>query len=265
MRRERTLFLRLWLAVLAAIPCVLFLNSPSALAADPNDDIDTNRPSFMFSPIVLPKGSLQLENGGLDSGARRGRWGIDLPETQVRIGLARSTEFQVFVPNYVLSREAGDSTSGVTDLSEIGIKQQLPTPGKFKAAIIAAVTAPTGATRLSLGGTSGILRLPYTYTINNKWCIGGMQSLLLIDHGRSVQWQPDVLISRSLGTKACTFLEYGGYFTSNHYPINLIHLGAMYKLTRHQQIDTHCGFGLNQNAPSAFVGLGYSFRVDGLF
>lgn len=265
MRRERTLFLRLWLAVLAAIPCVLFLNSPSAQAADPNDDIDTNRPSFMFSPIVLPKGSLQLENGGLDSGARRGRWGIDLPETQVRIGLARSTEFQVFVPNYVLSREAGDSTSGVTDLSEIGIKQQLPTPGKFKAAIIAAVTAPTGATRLSLGGTSGILRLPYTYAINNKWCIGGMQSLLLIDHGRSLQWQPDILISRSLGTKACTFLEYGGYFTSNNYPINLIHLGAMYKLTRHQQIDTHCGFGLNQNAPSAFVGLGYSFRVDGLF
>jgi len=255
----------LWLAVLAAVPCVLFLNSPSAQAADPNDDIDTNRPSFMFSPIVLPKGSLQLENGGLDSGARRGRWGIDLPETQVRIGLARSTEFQVFVPNYVLSREAGDSTSGVTDLSEIGIKQQLPTSGKFTAAIIAAVTAPTGATRLSLGGTSGILRLPYTYAINNKWCIGGMQSLLLIDHGRSLQWQPDILISRSLGTKACTFLEYGGYFTSNNYPINLIHLGAMYKLTRHQQIDTHCGFGLNQNAPSAFVGLGYSFRVDGLF
>lgn len=255
----------MWLAVLAAVPCVLFLNSPSAQAADPNDDIDTNRPSFMFSPIVLPKGSLQLENGGLDSGARRGRWGIDLPETQVRIGLARSTEFQVFVPNYVLSREAGDSTSGVTDLSEIGIKQQLSTPGKFKAAIIAAVTAPTGATRLSLGGTSGILRLPYTYAINNKWCIGGMQSLLLIDHGRSLQWQPDILISRSLGTKACTFLEYGGYFTSNNYPINLIHLGAMYKLTRHQQIDTHCGFGLNQNAPSAFVGLGYSFRVDGLF
>ncbi len=255
----------MWLAVLAAVPCVLFLNSPSAQAADPNDDIDTNRPSFMFSPIVLPKGSLQLENGGLDSGARRGRWGIDLPETQVRIGLARSTEFQVFVPNYVLSREAGDSTSGVTDLSEIGIKQQLPTSGKFTAAIIAAVTAPTGATRLSLGGTSGILRLPYTYAINNKWCIGGMQSLLLIDHGRSLQWQPDILISRSLGTKACTFLEYGGYFTSNNYPINLIHLGAMYKLTRHQQIDTHCGFGLNQNAPSAFVGLGYSFRVDGLF
>lgn len=244
---------------------ILLFDGSTASAADPSDDIDTNRPSFMFSPIVLPKGSLQLENGCLDSGARRGRWGIDLPETQVRIGLARSTEFQVFVPNYVLSREAGDSTSGVTDLSEIGIKQQLPTPGKFKAAVIASVSAPTGARRLSLGGTSGILRLPYLYAINNQWCVGGMQSLLLIDHGSALQWQPDVLISRSLGTKACTFLEYGGYFTSGRYPINLIHLGAEYKVTRHQQLDVHCGFGLNKNAPSAFVGAGYSFRIDGLF
>ncbi len=252
------------LSILSAIVILLFDGS-IASAADPSDDIDTNRPSFMFSPIVLPKGSLQLENGCLDSGARRGRWGIDLPETQVRIGLARSTEFQVFVPNYVLSRQAGDSTSGVTDLSEIGIKQQLPAPGKFKAAIIASVTAPTGATRLSLGGTSGILRLPYLYAVNNRWCVGGMQSLLLINHGNNVQWRPDILISRNISSKASVFLEYASSFTSNNYPLNVIHLGGVYKLARCQQIDAHCGFGLNQNAPSAFVGAGYSFRLDGLF
>ncbi len=237
----------------------------SIQAVNSSDEIDTNRPSFMFTPNTVPKGSLQLENGCLDSGLRRGRWGIDLPETQVRVGLRRSTEFQVFVPNFVLSRANGSSISGVTDLSEIGIKQQLPTLGKLKSAIIASVDVPTGAARLSLGGPCGILRLPYTYAINDKWCIGGMQSLLLINHGRDVQWQPDVLLSRSIGNKASAFLEYGGYFTSNNYPLNLIHLGAVYKITRNQQIDSHCGFGLNQAAPSAFVGCGYSFRVNGLF
>jgi hypothetical protein len=263
-REERVLFLRLCLSVFAALVVLLF-HSTIVFAADPSDDIDTNRPSFMFSPIVLPKGSLQLENGLLDSGLRRGSMGFDLPETQVRIGLARSTEFQVFVPNYVLRKSGGDFCSGVTDLSEIGIKQQLPTPGKLKVAIIASVTAPTGAKRLGLGGTSGILRLPYAYAINDRWCIGGMQSLLLINHGNNLQWQPDVLISRSIGNKACAFIEYGGYFTSHNFPINLIHLGAVYKVTRHQQIDTHCGFGLSQTAPSAFVGGGYSFRFDGVF
>lgn len=256
------LFVRLLLSVLAALVGISFWHCTSAQAADPSDDIDTNRPSFMFSPIVLPKGSLQLENGCLESGLRRGRLGFDLPETQVRIGLARSTEFQIFVPNYVLNKSGGDFSSGVTDLSEIGIKQQLPIPGKFKAAIIASVTAPTGTARLSRGGTSGILRLPYLYAINNRWSIGGMQSLLIINYGNSVQWQPDVLVSRSIGKKACAFLEYGGYFTTHRFPLNLIHLGAAYKVSRRQQIDTHCGFGLNQTAPSAFVGCGYSFRVD---
>jgi len=255
---------RQWLSVFFAI-VILLLDGSIASAADPSDEIDTNRPSFMFSPIVLPKGSLQLENGCLDSGLRRGRVGFDLPETQVRIGLARSTEFQVFVPNFVITKSGGELSSAVTDISEIGIKQQLPTSGKLKAAVIASVSAPTGARSLSLGGTSGILRLPYLYAINNRWSVGGMQSLLLINHGNSVQWQPDVLISRSIGSKACAFLEYGGFFTTRDYPVNLIHLGTEYKVTRHQELDVHCGFGLNQTAPSAFVGAGYSFRIDGLF
>ncbi len=264
------LICRLLRSAFSAVFLLLFASAYAIAAgssgsAGPSDNIDTNRPSFMFSPIVLPKGSLQLENGCLDSGLRRGRVGFDLPETQVRIGLARSTEFQVFVPNYVLSKAEGKFSSAVTDISEIGIKQQLPTKGKLKAAVIAAVSAPTGSSRLSLGGTSGILRLPYLYAINDKWCIAGMQSLLIINHGKSVQWQPDVLVSRSIGSKACAFLEYGGYFTSNRNPINLIHVGAEYKITPHQELDAHFGFGLNQSAPSAFVGGGYSFRLDGLF
>ena len=76
------------------------------LAATSDDAIDTNRPSFMFSPIVVPKGSLQLENGTLFSGLRRGRWAYDIPETQVRLGVTPTTELQLSVPNYNLRRQA---------------------------------------------------------------------------------------------------------------------------------------------------------------
>jgi hypothetical protein len=41
------------------------LACPQALAMSQKDDIDTNRPSFMDSPLVLPKSSVQLENGTL--------------------------------------------------------------------------------------------------------------------------------------------------------------------------------------------------------
>jgi hypothetical protein len=206
---------RQWLSFFSAIVIQLFDGS-IASAADPSDDIDTNRPSFMFSPIVLPKGSLQLENGCLDSGLRRGRLGFDLPETQVRIGLARSTEFQVFVPNYVLSKSGGEFCSGVTDLSEIGIKQQLPTPGKLKAAIIASVSAPTGARRLSLGGTSGILRLPYTSMLSmTAGVLVACSRCYLLTTAMQRAVASQMFCFRAVSaTKACAFLEYGGSFTS---------------------------------------------------
>jgi hypothetical protein len=39
----------------------------------------------------------------------------------------------------------------------------------------------------------------------------------------------------------------------------------MYHVDRTQQVDFHIAFGLNHNAPSYIVGVGYSFRIDGLF
>jgi hypothetical protein len=39
----------------------------------------------------------------------------------------------------------------------------------------------------------------------------------------------------------------------------------VFHLTRTQQIDFHFAVGLNHNSPNYIVGLGYSFRVDGLF
>lgn len=39
----------------------------------------------------------------------------------------------------------------------------------------------------------------------------------------------------------------------------------MYHLTKTQQLDFHFAIGLNHNAPTYTVGVGYSFRIDGLF
>jgi len=41
--------------------------------------------------------------------------------------------------------------------------------------------------------------------------------------------------------------------------------GGAYRLTKTEQLDFHVAFGLNENAPTYIFGLGYSFRLDGLF
>jgi len=219
----------------------------------------------MDSPIVVPRASVQLENGTLFSGLRHGQWAYDLPETEVRAGGLKNTEIQMFIPDFYLERNSNSTYGRVSDLSEIGIKQVLPSPSKnLNISFIGAVTAPTGAATISTAGTIPVLRMPYTYAINDKWSFCGMQSLLVLNKGADVQWQPDVLIGRALGSKASLFIEYGGYITHHHNSSHIIHFGGVYKISHCQQVDMQFGFGMNESAPSAFVGAGYSIRFDQL-
>jgi hypothetical protein len=48
-------------------------------------------------------------------------------------------------------------------------------------------------------------------------------------------------------------------------PSYLFNSGGGYRITPTQQIDFHIGIGLNDNAPAYIFGIGYSFRLDGLF
>ena len=275
-----------------ALACAAMSFHQSALALDKTDDIDTNRPSFMDSPLVLPKSSVQLENGTLYQGFHKGQWQYDIPETEVRVGLTKGTEFQAFVPNYNLLHsqvatnevdptsitdniQRGVTTSQVSDITEIGLKHQIgplfanskKLPGylrNYNLAAIVGVTPPTGSTQLSGTGTAGIVRFPWSKGIGKNWSIAGMQSLLLLNSGRDLSWQPDVLLGRNVGAKASIFMEYGGFFTQSEAPLNIMHFGGVYKATKRQQIDMQFGFGMNGAAPIAFIGVGYSFRFDKL-
>ncbi|MBS2010074.1 MAG: transporter [Cyanobacteria bacterium SZAS TMP-1] len=238
--------------------------SGAAVAIDTTAAIETNRPSFMASPLVVPRGSLQLENGTLFSGLRHGQWSYDLPKTEVRIGALKNTELQMFVPDFFLMRDNNSTAGRVSNLSEIGIKQHIAVAPKLDMAVIVAVSAPTGSPQINGPGTIPALRAPYIYALNSKWGLGGMQSLLIRDQWRNVEWQPDVLLCRSIGSRSGAFIEYGGSFAQNHNPINLIHFGGVYKISHCQQLDCQFGFGLNESAPSAFVGAGYSVRFDQL-
>src|ERR1700720_4297958 len=63
-------------------------------------DIVTDRPDITESSIVVPKGSLQAENGVTwtnDHGQRT----FDVSETLLRLGVARQTELRFGAPNYL--------------------------------------------------------------------------------------------------------------------------------------------------------------------
>ncbi|HEY9714095.1 MAG TPA: transporter [Chroococcales cyanobacterium] len=273
--------------------CFLALSQPAqAQTLDKSDTIDTNRPSFMSSPLVVPKASVQIENGSTYQWNRQNQWQFDLPESQLRVGVAKNLEFQMFLPNYKLARsnilsssqqprvntlsnEPAESTSSfVTNLSEVGAKYQF---GQFldkkslpvilrgsQAALIMGITVPTGSPVAARTGTQGSIRLPWSRPLPKGWRIAGMESVLYINDGTAVQWQPDVLVGKSFGQKADCFLEYGGFFTSGNLPIQFMHTGAVYRPSKRHQVDAHFGVGLSKSSPIGFVGIGYSYRFDRL-
>ncbi|MGA7632635.1 MAG: transporter, partial [Terriglobales bacterium] len=90
--------------------------------------INTDRPAFTNSSVVVPTGSFQAENGFLATG-NFGQTVVDAPETLVRFGLTKRTEFRFTVPDYFDNVTTGAGW-GFGDLA-LGVKQQLGPLHKF--------------------------------------------------------------------------------------------------------------------------------------
>ena len=73
------------------------------------------------------------------------------------------------------------------------------------------------------------------------------------------------VLEKKMTERTSLFVEYVGDYPSRGASMSLFNSGGEYLLTKTQQVDFHIGFGLNRNSPTYIFGVGYSFRLDGLF
>jgi hypothetical protein len=253
------------LILLFAGPALLRGQEPPASATTPAP-IATDRPTFTNSSIVVPTGSLQVENGVLDTSSH-GQNIFDGPESLLRFGVAARTEVRLTVPDYFYNLTAGGGPgSGFGDMA-IGVKQQLgPTPGGFDVSATVFLSFPTGAAGVSSGGYDPGVQVAWSRGLSSKWTVAGMLSLYAPTevHGRNVTGESTILLDRQLTGPLDAFVEYIGDFPESGGSRQLLHFGASLKLARRQQLDFHGGVGLTPAAVDHFVGIGYSFRFQAL-
>jgi len=233
--------------------------SPSADTAGP---IATDRPAVTNSSVVVPAGSLQVENGFLETRSQ-GQSIVDGPESLVRFGIAKRTELRLTVPDYYYNLNAGPG-SGFGDLA-LGVKQQLgPIPGKFDVSVIVFLSFPTGADTVSSGGYDPGVQVPWSRALSANWTAAGMFSVYWPTQNgtRNVTGESTFLFDRQLTKPWDAFVEYAGDFPEVGGPRHLLHFGTALKITQHQQIDFHVGVGLSSAAVDHLVGIGYSFRFQ---
>jgi Putative MetA-pathway of phenol degradation len=247
------------LSLVGALP----LHAQDQPATDAAGPIATDRPAVTNSSVVVPPGSLQVENGFLETGAQ-GQSVVDAPESLVRFGLAKTTEVRFTVPDY-FHNLTSNGGSGFGDFA-IGVKQQLgPTHG-FDVSAIAFLSFPTGANGVSSGGYDPGLQVPWSRSLSANWTAAGMFSVYWPTQGRTrnVTGEGTLLFDRQLTKPWDAFVEYAGDFPEVGGPRHLLHFGTAVKIAKQQQIDFHVGVGLSSAAVDHIVGVGYSFRFQAI-
>jgi hypothetical protein len=246
---------------MASLICVFALAlqlNAQVLTAQPTPiTINTDRPAFADSSVVVPRDSLQMESGFLDTAAFS-KQVFDFPETQFRFGVADKTELRFSAPD--------DYQGGVAGFSDIlaGVKQQLGPWHGFDISLVVGLSFPTGAKQISSHGYDPQVQLPWSRKLSANWTAAGMLSVYWPTQGakRNTTGQTTFLFDRQLTSPWDAFVEYVGQFPEMGGPQHILHFGTAYKLSPHHQIDIHGGVGLSAAAPDHFIGVGYSVLLN---
>jgi hypothetical protein len=227
-------------------------------------EISTDRPDVTNSSRVVPYGSLQAENG-VDWTVRQGSNVVSGSETRLRLGVAHCTEVLADVPTYFYSLN-GRASSGFSDFV-VSIKRELPVPFGFHLSATGGLGFPTGASKISSHGYDPYVQFPWSRRLSDDWSLHGMFTVTFFtrQHTDKPTFEPTLSLERDLAPTRDLFLEYVGDYPNHARPSQILDGGGSWRMTRLQQLDFHAGFGLNSSSPDHFFGIGYSFRLDGLF
>lgn len=254
--------------------CALFIAALTLVAAPrakaescptPKEEIATDRPDVTNSSVVVPFGSFQSENG-INTYAREGGREIDGTNTRWRLGIAPCLEIFVDVPTYFTNIK-GQGSTGWTDVAPAVKWQISPVPGKIDLSVTAGLFLPTGTAEIAGRGAQPYLQIPWSWELNGGWGLSGMFTEFFRPAELTTKRTTETtfVIEKKLTERLSLFTEYVADYPEGLGSTLLLNSGGMYRLTPNQQVDFHVAFGLNRNSPSYTLGVGYSFRVDGLF
>lgn len=256
---------RIKVSVLLAIASIAPINARAHICPTAKDEIATDRPDVTNSSLVVPVGSFQSENG-VNLSARDGGRTIDGTNTRWRLGIAPCLELLVDVPTY-FANIRGPGSSGFSNVAPAVKWQISPAPGKVDLSIVFGAALPTGAADITGRGAQPYLQMPWSWELHDGWGLSGMVTEFFRPSERTTKriTEATFVIEKKITERTALLVEYVGDYPENAGPSQLLNTGAVYRLNPTQQVDFHVAFGLNHNAPSYIVGVGYSFRFDRLF
>jgi hypothetical protein len=228
------------------------------------DNIEVDRPDVTNSSVVVPVASLQLENG-INLARRSSSTAADGTNSRLRLGVAHCLEVLVDTPSYTHALQRSGQ-SGFLDLAPALKRQFGPLPGNIELSATLGLGLPTGTKAVAGRGYQPYLQFPWSHPLGEGWQVAGMLTTFWFPSQPADRetLESTLSLEREFGPQADLFMEFVGDYPSSSAPSQFLNFGGAYRVTRIQQLDFHTGFGLDSQAPKAFIGIGYSWRWDGL-
>ena len=235
--------------------------------------IVTDRPTDSASPLVLPKGTFQIEAGYKFTRLKddSGRTDVQLfPDLLSRFSINDKFEARLTVSGWNFRDESTGKVDGFADIN-LGTKIALAEERgrKPQMGLLVDVSLPVGNSDftsdyvipkvLFLGGSSLTDRIALTYNVGPSYVTSEDAD------GKRSEWDLNyaVALSGTAGGKISLFGEvYGAFAFGESLPNrHNFQAGATILLTPTLQIDFRGGFGMVANEPDWLVGAGISFRL----
>ena len=230
----------------------------AAPVATAQDMINTNRPSFSTSPVVLKPGVWQLETG-IDyqrdnSGA--GSYSVTLPAASLRYGLREDIEVLLDWSGVSRVSSGGQSETGVTDAS-VGIKIQISEDNARTAfAFVADLSIPIGDAAFSSDRWNPSIGVAWASSASLDWA----GTTKITKNGSDYQLDNGVLLSFATSENSTAFVEWEANIPESGSDTHKLNGGYVWWRGSNVQFDVNASLGLNDQAADYGLGLGWSYR-----
>ncbi len=223
--------------------------------------LSADRPTLTVSPLVVPRGSVQLEAGY--TGADVGNLTVhSLGEILIRIGLTEPVELRLGLLGYVWLDEPHNSVSGMND-GTIGLKwtiKKAERQGNTDIGIIAGTSVPIGDTDISTGEWEPGATLALGWTLADWLSVTGNVGYAYRSVARRFnQGFVSATVGLVPGKSVSFFVEGYGFSKESAGGSEAFYTnaGAILPLGNRWLTDGRIGIGLGDAATDVFAGVGF--------
>jgi hypothetical protein len=229
-------------------------------------EINTDRPDQSNTPLLIPKGALQIETGFMvesENSTTATKRNYTYNNTLLKYGINEHFEMR-FNALYLGTSTSSDITTarGLGPVS-IGMKIKLADERGIwpQTSIISHVNLRSGDTKFKPSYTSNDMTLACAHKINER---------LSVTYNAGVKWDGESPVATSLYAlsfafnitgKLSAFAESYGFFPEKSKSEHRMDAGITYKINPLFQWDFSAGLGLSENSPDNFISTGLSIRL----